>query len=228
MYCFLDFSIQPVAFNILFGLENGLYIAVALEEALAVDAALLEMLLPAGVDPFQQGLQLRLLLLTEFCLFSCKYCCICLLHILFLSFFHLVSNFLYFLSFSIILLTSQHVLSAPPLQKFARPLRRAFLHLPLQVLLEFQQIHCMALRHLLDVHLRHAVILFHVFVPGRIKIIILHIMCYLNILALCNLSCADLFLLALLLLGFEHRELAVGPPGLQVVPFLLALHPVLL
>mmetsp|Transcript_49787 Transcript_49787/g.85611 ORF Transcript_49787/g.85611 Transcript_49787/m.85611 type:complete len:264 (+) Transcript_49787:225-1016(+) len=220
---FLDFGKEAVALHVLLALQHGLHVPVALQQPLGVHRPLLDVLLPAGVDPLEQRLQLRLLLLPELGLLAGEDGRVALLHGLPLALLHLVGNLLDLLRLRVVLLSGHEVLPPAPLQQLAAPLGRPVAHLLLQPLLELQQIHCVPLSHLLDVHLRHAIVLFHVLVPGRVEVVVLHVVSDLHVLALRYLPCADRLLLAFLFLGFEQAQLAVGPTSLKVVPLLLAL-----
>ena len=86
----------------------------------------------------------------------------------------------------------------------------------------------MALRHLLDVNLGHAVVLGEVLVPARVEVRVLHVVGDLHVLPFRDLPRAHGLLLALLLLLPQHLELLVRAVRLEVVALLLALAPVLL
>lgn len=75
----------------------------------------------------------------------------------------------------------------------------------------------MPLRHLLDVHLRHVVVLLHVLVPRGVEVGVLHIVSDLNLGSFVDLAGSDGLLLAFLLLSSKGFDLGVGPTRLQVV-----------
>ena len=56
----LDFFRELEPLDVLLGLQDGLHVAVALQQALAVQVPLLDVLLAPGVDSLEQRLQLRL------------------------------------------------------------------------------------------------------------------------------------------------------------------------
>ena len=82
------------------------------------------------------------------------------------------------------------------------------------------------LGHLLDVHLRHLVVLLHVLVPRVVELGVLHVVRDLHVLALGDLPRLQRLPLALLLLPAQVLELPMRALGLLVVGLLLALEAV--